>query len=70
MEAQDYNADKRAGLNAGRKEAMNWGDEPCPHELSSVEILDDNGDVIGERLFAKRECNKCWQGKLKEWGIK
>jgi len=47
---------------------VKWGEEPCPHTPSSVEILDDNGDVIGERLFEKRECDKCWQALIKETG--
>jgi hypothetical protein len=54
----------------GRREVVEWGNEPCPHEDSTVEILDDSGEnAIGERPFAKRECYKCWQTKLKEWNL-
>lgn len=40
----------------------NWGNEPCPHNLNtSEEILDDDGNVTGERPYPRRKCDKCWE---------
>ncbi len=59
----------KAGQYEGKKEVVEWANEPCPHSDATIEILNDQDETIGERIFSKRDCEKCWQDKLKEWGI-
>jgi len=45
-----------------RKEVLNWAVEVCPHRHS-------DGDALDDYVATKRECARCWQDKLKEWGL-
>jgi len=47
-----------AGEQKGRKEVVDWGEEPCPHGITKH-----------TKHYKKRDCPDCWQAKLKEWGI-
>ncbi len=49
------------GYKAGIKEAMAWGNDYCTGH-SAIGYSGGNNRL-------RRECPRCWQSKLKEWGI-
>ena len=44
-------------FKAGIKEVIDWGSEVCP------------GHAIYQYSLYRRQCSRCWQDKLKDWGI-
>ena len=55
-ETRDYDAEYlsyKAGIEKGRQQVYDWGNEECPDSIPSDHIL-------------RRECDKCWQKLEKE----
>lgn len=48
-------------LRAARKEIVEWAFKPCTEHFAT--------GYIGGNNRLHYECNLCWQGMLKEWGI-
>ena len=44
----------------GRREVIEWADKLCPHGTLSADT---------SRAY-RRECEICWQAKLKKWALK
>jgi len=47
-----------AVFSEGRKEVVEWGNEPCPHWLS-----------VKHNRRMKRDCHYCWEEQLKKLGL-
>ncbi len=53
-----WEAAEKAGIDKGRREVVEWGNEICMKHAHLVDAW-----------IKRRECDYCWQTKLKEWGI-
>ena len=51
----DFQKGVKTGRELGRREVVEWGNGRCEHSP--------------KRFTRRHRCFKCWQGKLKEWGL-
>lgn len=59
-----------AGQQAGIREVAEWGDEVChKHQPSIPVVVDGIKQTLESGTFKRRNCDRCWQTKLKELGI-